>query len=147
LKNFNQTLFTIFLSLFIGCSNEGKKNKKDLNEGPSPTRQNNLSLKSPVRQDYDPCDCNKRSQKILDETITYRLQFDSIGEIKKDQESKKQIRGFAKEYMELVKKCFEVNQARLLAESECNNLKLLQSKKDSLRRLGIQIEQGESIRL
>ena len=84
---------------------------------------------------------------MLDETITYRLQFDSIGEIKKDQESKKQIRGFAKEYMELVKKCFEVNQARLLAESECNNLKLLQSKKDSLRRLGIQIEQGESIRL
>ena len=49
--------------------------------------------------------------------------------------------------MALVKKCFEVNNARLLVDSECNNLKLLQSKKDSLNKLGIQIEQGENIRL
>ena len=47
----------------------------------------------------------------------------------------------------LIEKCFEINNARLLVDSECNNLRLLQAKKDSLRNLGIQIEQGESVRL
>ena len=47
----------------------------------------------------------------------------------------------------LIEKCFEINNARLLVDSECNNLILLQAQKDSLRNLGIQIEQGESVRL
>ena len=98
-------------------------------------------------KDYDACDCNKRSKKILDKTLAFRLQFNSIEELKKDQESKRTIREFAKEFVKLTEKCFEINNARLLVDSECNNLRLLQAKKDSLRNLGIQIEQGESVRL
>tara|TARA_B100001540_G_C15464705_1_gene487266 strand:+ start:70 stop:282 length:213 start_codon:yes stop_codon:yes gene_type:complete len=68
-------------------------------------------------------------------------------DLKKNQESKSTIRKFAREYVNLTRKCFEINNARLLVDSECNNLRLLQEKKDSLRNLGIQIEQGESVRL
>ena len=46
-----------------------------------------------------------------------------------------------------MQKCFETNAAMLTVDSDCNNLRLLQAKKDSLRKLGIQLEQGEAIRL
>ena len=90
---------------------------------------------------------NKRAQKIIDETITYRLKFESISDLKKSKESKDQIKSFAKDYIRLMQKCFETNAAMLTVDSECNNLRLLQAKKDSLRKLGIQLEQGEAIRL
>ena len=147
MKKFYNTLPILLISLFVSCSNDGNKEKKNSNESPIRTTQRNLDLRNPQGTDYDACDCNKRSQKIIDKTITFRLKFDSMVKLKQDQESKKQIRKFAKEYIELVKKCFEINNAQLMVESECNNLKLLQAKKDSLRRLGIQIEQGESVRL
>ena len=70
-----------------------------------------------------------------------------MAELKKTQESKNQIKSFAKNYLTLMQKCFETNHARLTEDSECNNLTLLQAKKDSLRKLGIQLEQGEAIRL
>ena len=126
---------------------EGNKEKENSNTITSKKEQRIHDLSNENNKDYDACDCNKRSQKILDEAITFRLKFDSMDELKKDQISKKQVKKYAKDYMALVKKCFEVNNARLLVDSECNNLKLLQSKKDSLNKLGIQIEQGENIRL
>ena len=137
----------MFFFLFIACSNDGNKNKKNSNKNPIGTNQRNLNLKSSERQDYDACDCNERSQKIIDKAIKFRLKFDSMAALKKDQEAKKQVRAHAKEYIELVKKCFEINNSRLMLDSECNNLKLLEVKKDSLYRLGIQIDQGETIRL
>ena len=147
MKDFIKTAPILFLVLFISCSSEGNKEKENSNTITSKKEQRIHDLSNENNKDYDACDCNKRSQKILDEAITFRLKFDSMDELKKDQISKKQIKKYAKDYMALVKKCFEVNNARLLVDSECNNLKLLQSKKDSLNKLGIQIEQGENIRL
>jgi len=147
MRKFYNTLPVFLILLFISCSNDGNKEKKNSKESSIRTTQRNLDLRDPQGADYDACDCNKRSQKIIDKTIAFRLKFDSMDELKQDQESKKQVRKFAKEYIELVKKCFEINNARLMLESECNNLKLLEAKKDSLYRLGIQIDQGETIRL
>ena len=139
----------LLLSLIIvcaGCSNSDKESKKNLKIS-LPAVATKLSSNNQGGKDYDECDCNKRSKKILDKTLAFRLQFNSIEDLKRDQESKRTIRKFAKEFVKLTEKCFEINNARLLVDSECNNLRLLQAKKDSLRNLGIQIEQGESVRL
>lgn len=139
----------LLLSLIIvcaGCSNSDKESKKNLKKS-LPAMATKPSSNNQGGKDYDECDCNKRSKKILDKTLAFRLQFNSIEDLKRDQESKRTIRKFAKEFVKLTEKCFEINNARLLVDSECNNLRLLQAKKDSLRNLGIQIEQGESVRL
>ena len=92
-----------------------------------------LAQMKPIKKsDFDPCDCNKRSLKILDKPIAFRLEFDNINELKSDQSSKAQRRNFATEYMELSKKCFEINHAKLLVDSECNNLKKLEMKKENV---------------
>ena len=134
---------------FFTCSKDKKSNEKTFtSQSKSNTiNRKNLNIQPPERKNYDPCDCNKRAQKIIDETIAFRLKFESITELKKDKESNKKVKGFAKDYLALMQKCFETNHARLTVDSECNNLKLLQAKKDSLRNLGIQLEQGEAIRL
>ena len=149
MKNLNKSLSLSIILIIFACSNETKKNEKTLNlkSASNAANQRNLNIQPSERKDYDACDCNKRAQKIIDETITYRLQFDSMAKLKKTQESKNQIKSFAKNYLTLMQKCFETNHARLTVESECNNLTLLQAKKDSLRKLGIQLEQGEAIRL
>ena len=139
-------LLLSLMIVFAGCSSSDKESKKNLKTS-LPTIDTKPSTNNQGGKDYDACDCNKRSKKILDKTLAFRLQFNSIEDLKKDQESKRTIRKFAKEFVKLTEKCFEINNARLLVDSECNNLRLLQAKKDSLRNLGIQIEQGESVRL
>ena len=149
MNKLNYIKHILLLSLMIisaGCSSSDKENKNNLKTS-LPTMAKNPSSNNQGGKDYDECDCNKRSKKILDETLAFRLQFNSIDDLKRDQESKRTIRKFAKEFVKLTEKCFEINNARLLVDSECNNLRLLQAKKDSLRNLGIQIEQGESVRL
>ena len=137
------------LLLIFACSNDTKDNKGNLNIEPSNNvvNQKNSNAHSPEGNDYDACDCNRRSQMILDKTIALRLKFDSINSLKNNQNSKLEVKNFAKEYVELVKKCFEINNARLLVDSECNNLRVLQAKKDSLLKLGIQIDLGGAIKL
>ncbi|MEL1222808.1 MAG: hypothetical protein VW522_01050 [Candidatus Neomarinimicrobiota bacterium] len=139
----------IFLIIFnFGCSSKDRGDEKKVTQySTTPLANKKHSLGSQEGKDYDACDCNRRSREILDKTIEFRLQFDNLDDLKKDQISKTKIKKFAKEYVKLTEKCFEINNARLLVDSECNNLRLLQSKKDSLRILGVQIEQGESIRL
>ena len=146
LKYITHIPLILLLTLNIGCSTNEKKSNKGLQTS-LPSVNKKLLVNSKEGKDYDACDCNRRSRKILDKTLAFRLQFNNIEDLKKNQESKSKIRQFAKEYVNLTKKCFEINNARLLVDSECNNLKLLQAKKDSLRNLGIQIEQGESVRL
>ncbi|MFL2983658.1 MAG: hypothetical protein ACJZ12_04630 [Candidatus Neomarinimicrobiota bacterium] len=149
MKKINKLSLLVSLSIILACSNDVKNdNTNSISKRPSGTNnQRNLNVNSNEGKDYDACDCNRRSQKILNKTIALRLKFDSINDLKADQGSKSEMKIFAKEYVTLVKKCFEINNARLLVDSECNNLKVLQAKKDSLRMLGIQLEQGEAIRL
>lgn len=138
---------TLFLVLLFGCSSKDNEDKTVV-KSQSVQNNNNFSNKTQEKgKDFDACDCNKRSQKILNKTLNFRLQFASIEDLKKNKDSKREIKKFAKEYVQLTAKCFEVNNSRLMVESDCNNLRLLQTKKDSLRSLGIQIEQGESIKL
>ena len=149
MNKLNYIKHILLLSLLIasaGCSSNDKEGKKNLKTS-LPAMTTKPSSNNQDGKDYDECDCNKRSKKILDKTLAFRLQFNSIEDLKRDQKSKRTIRNFAKEYVKLTEKCFEINNARLLVDSECNNLRLLQAKKDSLRNLGIQIEQGESVRL
>tara|TARA_Y100000590_G_C15441732_1_gene909126 strand:- start:78 stop:521 length:444 start_codon:yes stop_codon:yes gene_type:complete len=138
------TLFLIFLS---GCTKKEKDRTPGIANLPNRTEKKLPQRQPTTSTNFDPCDCNKRSQKILDKTIAFRLQFENIQELKSDQASKKQIKEFATEYMELTKKCFEINNARLMEESECNNLKILETKQDSLHALGINIREGATIRL
>lgn len=147
MKKFIKTIPLFFLTLFIACSSEAKKKEEDSKRIAHKSEERIRETNTQSVKDFDACDCNKRSQKIIDDAIAFRLKFKSMDELKEDQASKKQVKTFARNYMALVKKCFEINNARLLVDSECNNLKLLQAKKDSLNTLGIQIEQGESIRL
>ena len=145
----NLITIRIILSLIFlaGCSTNEKEKSKSTTKTPNPMKKQLAQMKPIKKSDFDPCDCNKRSLKILDETIEFRLEFDNINELKSDQSSKAQIRNFATEYMELTKKCFEINHAKLLVDSECNNLRKLEMKKDSLNALGIPIQQGATIKL
>ena len=145
----NKILPISILLIIFACSNDKKNDEGTLNSQneSNSVNQRNLNIQSSEKKGYNPCDCNKRAQKIIDETITYRLKFESIPDLKKSKESKNQIKSFAKDYITLMQKCFETNAAMLTVDSDCNNLRLLQAKKDSLRKLGIQLEQGEAIRL
>ncbi len=149
MKKLNKILPISILLIIFACSNDKKNDEGTLNSQneSNSVNQRNLNIQSSEKKGYNPCDCNKRAQKIIDETITYRLKFESIPDLKKNKESKDQIKSFAKDYITLMQKCFETNAAMLTVDSDCNNLRLLQAKKDSLRKLGIQLEQGEAIRL
>ena len=138
MKNFLSALVISLLIIFSGCSSKKEKRPAETATISQPKKLRNLP--STKRSEYDPCDCNERSQKIIDDAITTRLKFDSVKELKADKQSKTKVHELATSYIELAKKCFEVNNARLMIESECNNLKLLETKKDSLIKLGIQIE-------
>ena len=148
MKNLLAIHITFSLIFISGCSD---KKKDTASNGTN--IQNRIEKKLPQNRqltkstEFDPCDCNKRSHKILDKTIAFRLQFESIKELKTDLVSKKQIKDFAIEYIELTRKCFEINHAQLLVDSECNNLKKLEMKKDSLNALGVPIQQGAAIKL
>ena len=138
MKNILSALVISLLIIFSGCSSKKEKRPAETATISQPKKLKNLESKKSTK--YDPCDCNKRSQKIIDDAITTRLKFDSVKELKADKQSKTKVHELATSYIELAKKCFEVNNARLMIESECNNLKLLETKKDSLIKLGIQIE-------
>ena len=138
MKNILSALVISLLIIFSGCSSKEEKRPAETATISQPKKLRNLP--STKRSEYDPCDCNERSQKIIDDAITVRLKFDSVKELKADEQSKDQLKDLATKYIQLVRKCFEVNNARLMIESECNDLKLLETKKDSLINLGIQIE-------
>ena len=138
MKSILSALIISLLIIFSGCSSKEEKRPTETATISQPKKLRNFP--STKRSEYDPCDCNERSQKIIDDAITVRLKFDSVKELKADEQSKDQLKDLATKYIQLVRKCFEVNNARLMIESECNNLKLLETKKDSLINLGIQIE-------
>tara|TARA_Y100000996_G_scaffold9724_1_gene8030 strand:- start:722 stop:1111 length:390 start_codon:yes stop_codon:yes gene_type:complete len=108
---------------------------------------NNPSKPATSAKAYDACDCNKRSQSIMDETILIREKFSTISDLKEDSNAKKEIKRLAKAYNLLVGKCFEENAAKLFIESECNDLKALEEKKVLLYSMGIQIDLGANIKL
>ena len=147
---------TTILFFDTGCSNKKNDNGMSVSEQKLPlenfrSMQNRdaTGVAKPMTniKGFDPCDCNKKSHSIMDKTISVRKKFNNISDLKLDQEAKKEIKKLATEYNTLVAKCFEANAARLLEESDCNDLKTLEDKKELLYSMGIQIDLGANIRL
>ena len=130
---------TIF---YISCDKIKKNNN---------TKAKNLNTvkKEPVNAyvKFDECECYKEAMEILDIVIEIRNTFESIDELRKHNESKKEIKILAKSWQLLMKTCFENYFARMFEPSDCNDLKSLEKKKRKLHDLGVQIDQGENIRL
>ena len=149
-------MMTFLLVLIFGCSTNKEDKKMEIKKQklpverlhPSQDKANNNPSKSASKtKAYDACDCNKRSQSIMDETILIRENFSTISDLKADKNAKKEIKRLAKAYNLLVGKCFEANAAQLFIESECNDLKALEEKKGLLYSMGIQIDLGANIKL
>ena len=145
MKNY-LTTFLLSLTLFslastIGC---GKKSEPK-NKPPAQAQQKQKTLN--IYSKYDVCDCNKEALEIIDITSEIRNTFDSIDELKNQVQVKNEIKRLAKNYVLLLETCFNNHNSKMFAPSDCNNLELLNNKKLKLIDLGIQLEQGEKIRL
>ena len=130
--------FFLFASI-VGCSKKSKAKTKPLIQ----QKQKTLNIYSK----YDVCDCNKEALEIIDITSEIRNTFDSIDELKNQVKVKNEIKRLAKNYVLLLETCFNNHNSKMFAPSDCNNLELLNNKKLKLIDLGIQLEQGEKIRL
>ena len=70
-----------------------------------------------------------------------------IKTLKENKNAIQQIRTRAKNWTSLISACFMNHGASMWVPSECNNVEIIEEKKDILFNLGIQIEQGEKMRL
>ena len=95
----------------------------------------------------DVCGCNLEANVILDASYELRKRFNDMDALKKDVESVDRIRSWAKNWTNLMDACFRKHGSRMWMDSECNNLVQIKDKKDRLYKLGIQIDQGEKVRL
>ena len=125
----------ILISLNIGCS---KKN--DTKKSPALVPIENFSK-------LDICGCNKQANIILDESLVIRKKFADKKTFKKNKNSVTQIRSYAKNWTKLKQACFRKHGSKMWMDSECNNLKIIEEKKDMLFNMGIQIDQGEKVKL
>ena len=145
----NSPLYRLGIFILITFSifriNCGKNYKNDKTKNKPPKTE--LTLPANNYAKFDECDCHKEAIRILDIAIKKRTAFKSMDELKKNKESKKEIKVLAKTWQILTKNCFQKNFARMFEPSDCNDLKSLEKKKQKLYDLGIQIDQGESIRL
>ena len=142
MKNY-LTTFLLSLTFFsitatISCSKKSEPKTKPLIK-----KQKTLNIYSK----YDVCDCNKEALEIIDITSEIRNTFDSIDELKSQTKVKNEIKRLAKNYVLLLETCFNNHNSKMFVPSDCNNLNLLNNKKLKLIDLGIQLEQGENIRL
>ena len=139
-NNFLQSLVLsastlILLLLHLGCS------KVDDTKAPV--------VIAPIEKlsKLDVCGCNKEANIILDASYDIRKKFIDMDALKKDVESVDRIRSWAKNWTNLMDACFRKHGSRMWMDSECNNLVEIKDKKDMLYKLGIQIDQGEKVRL
>lgn len=135
-----KTITLLYITLFVvGC---GKEDNKIIKKSIQPV-QKPLDIYSKL----DVCGCNKEAMGIIDLAIEMRNAFKSIEELKKQEKTKKEIQRLAGNYTRLLSSCFKRHAAKMFIPSECNNLKLMDKKKSELIDLGIQLEQGERIKL
>ena len=126
---------TITLLVHVGCS------KAD--DSKAPVVITSIEKLSKL----DVCGCNLEANVILDASYELRKRFNDMDALKKDVESVDRIRSWAKNWTNLMDACFRKHGSRMWMDSECNNLVEIKDKKDRLFKLGIQIDQGEKVRL
>ena len=68
-------------------------------------------------------------------------------ELKKNNNSSNQVKNNAKAWTKLLNSCFSKHGANMWSEIECNDLDLIEEKKEFLYNFGIQIDLGGSIKL
>ena len=135
-----KTISLLYITLFVvGC---GKEDNKIIKKSIQPV-QKPLDIYSKL----DVCGCHKEAMEIIDLAREIRNAFKSIEELKKQEKTKKEIQRLAGNYTKLLSSCFKRHAAKMFIPSECNNLKLMDKKKSELIDLGIQLEQGEKIKL
>ena len=135
-----KTILLLYISFFaINCS---KEDNKTIKKSTQPT-QKSLDIYSKL----DVCGCHKEAMEIIDLAREIRNAFKSIEELKKQEKTKKEIQRLAGNYTKLLSSCFKRHAAKMFIPSECNNLKLMDKKKSELIDLGVQLEQGEKIKL
>ena len=135
LRSLIQSTSALALLLHLGCS------KGDDSKAPV--------VITPIEKlsKLDVCGCNLEANVILDASYELRKRFNDMDALKKDVESVDRIRSWAKNWTNLMDACFRKHGSRMWMDSECNNLVEIKDKKDRLYKLGIQIDQGEKVRL
>ena len=139
IKLFKTLSLLYYLSFIISCGKDGTKTSKK----PSQPVQKPLDIYSKL----DVCGCSKEAMEIIDLATEIRNAFKNIEELKKEEKTKKEIQRLAGNYTRLLNSCFNRHAAKMFIPSDCNNLKLMDKKKSKLIDLGIQLEQGERIKL
>tara|TARA_B100002019_G_scaffold120573_1_gene103522 strand:- start:124 stop:561 length:438 start_codon:yes stop_codon:yes gene_type:complete len=140
LKQINtNSCFILVLAFFIGCTNKSNDNNDENFMDPT-------KLKIDF-SNYDVCECNKEAKLILEQSILIRNNHINFKSFKNDKKSVLLIRSWAKRWSNLMQSCFRKNGASMWASSECNNQVMIQKKKEILYNLGIQIDQGEKVKL
>ena len=135
LRSLLLSLSTLTLLVHVGCS------KADDSKAPV--------VITPIEKlsKLDVCGCNLEANVILDASYELRKRFNDMDALKKDVESVDRIGSWAKNWTNLMDACFRKHGSRMWMDSECNNLVEIKDKKDRLYKLGIQIDQGEKVRL
>ena len=73
--------------------------------------------------------------------------FKTIQELRSKPKSIEQIKNLASSYTKLLESCFNRHASKIFIPSECNNLNEMERKRTELSNLGIQLEQGERLKL
>ena len=129
----------LYILIFIYCSNNKDNNTKK----PLPVGKTKQSLNE--KMTYDVCACNQTALELIDQAKSVRMNHSDIDELKSDKVSKKKIVEIAKQFATLTEKCFTKNAAQLFVPSECNDVKLLETKRNELHSLGIKLNQGSKV--
>ena len=124
LKIFNFIFLLALILLFEGCGDGAKKKQVEIPK----IAKKPLDIYSKL----DVCGCNKEAIEIIDLTTDIRNSFKTIKELKSELKSVEQIRRHA---------------SKIFIPSECNNLNEMERKRAELSSLGIQLEQGERLKL
>lgn len=139
MKTFNFIFLLVLIIPFVGCGDGVKKKQAEVPQ----VAKKPLDIYSKL----DVCGCNKEAIEIIDLTTDIRNTFKTVQELKSKPKSVEQIRNLASSYTKLLESCFNRHASKIFIPSECNNLNEMERKRTELSNLGIQLEQGERLKL
>ncbi len=133
--------FLPLLALFIFANCSGNKEKKVKKEQIKTLRTIEQYAK------LDVCGCNEEGNNILDNSILVINKFKNKSELKKDSNSTKLIKSYAKTWTDLLNACFRKHGAQMMMELTCNDLMSIEVKKEYLYNFGIHIDLGVNLKI
>ena len=130
--------FTSFY-LFIGC---GKSEKKTPSELPK-KQEKQIDIYSKL----DVCGCNKEAIEIIELAREIRDEFKTIKELKMKKNLLNRLEDLRQVTQNYLNPVLEGMHQKYFIPSECNNLNELDRKRSELFDLGIQLVQGERLKI